>query len=282
MDLTRYLNKLDMNFPARFATAKRICAQKHLEMEYISTLSVEQWLHHPVVFRPRKDMVEAFSHVEIGLRKSEYRQPYDSILIDYPDGECSICSIVPFRGHKFLCINHSTGVPDAKGGKYTLAMMIDGEGILPDGRAAKVIEDVVESTWDLPVNDYTQRQIPMNRVAINCCLMLANEPTRRVRTERERILMRIAKGSDRKKAFDAKQKLKLHPQVIDFVNPPKVYDSYGTQTDITKRPHWRRGHWRNQACGPAWKDHRLVFIRPVLIHADAAESTTNEMLYLGR
>ncbi|SRR6266487_447058 len=33
-------------------------------------------------------------------------------------------------------------------------------------------------------------------------------------------------------------------------------------------PHWRRGHWRNQACGPARSEHRLMWIRPTLVRKD--------------
>lgn len=35
------------------------------------------------------------------------------------------------------------------------------------------------------------------------------------------------------------------------------------------RPHWRRGHWRNQAHGQGRQLRRLVWIMPMLIHADA-------------
>lgn len=36
-------------------------------------------------------------------------------------------------------------------------------------------------------------------------------------------------------------------------------------------PHWRRGHWRNQACGPGLSGHRLVWIMPTVVRRDRGE-----------
>jgi hypothetical protein len=35
----------------------------------------------------------------------------------------------------------------------------------------------------------------------------------------------------------------------------------------TVAPHWRRGHFRMQPCGPGSQQRRLIFVAPVLIHA---------------
>lgn len=35
------------------------------------------------------------------------------------------------------------------------------------------------------------------------------------------------------------------------------------------RTHWRRGHWRNQAVGSGRKDHRLIWIMPILVNKDS-------------
>ncbi|WP_415907090.1 hypothetical protein [Oleiharenicola sp. Vm1] len=37
------------------------------------------------------------------------------------------------------------------------------------------------------------------------------------------------------------------------------------------RPHWRRGHWRQQRHGPSLTQHRLLWIEPVLVNADLAQ-----------
>jgi len=35
-----------------------------------------------------------------------------------------------------------------------------------------------------------------------------------------------------------------------------------------RAPHWRRGHFREQPCGPARSSRKLIFVAPILIHAD--------------
>lgn len=33
-------------------------------------------------------------------------------------------------------------------------------------------------------------------------------------------------------------------------------------------PHWRRGHWRNQACGTGMSERRLLWIQPTIVRSD--------------
>jgi hypothetical protein len=35
-----------------------------------------------------------------------------------------------------------------------------------------------------------------------------------------------------------------------------------------RKPHWRRGHWRSQACGPKYSQRKLVFISPIFVHGE--------------
>jgi hypothetical protein len=37
----------------------------------------------------------------------------------------------------------------------------------------------------------------------------------------------------------------------------------------SKSTHWRKGHWRHQAIGIGWKDHKLTWIRPALINRES-------------
>lgn len=38
-------------------------------------------------------------------------------------------------------------------------------------------------------------------------------------------------------------------------------------SDSNRATHWRRGHWRRQACGPGMSERRMRWIRPALINA---------------
>jgi hypothetical protein len=33
-------------------------------------------------------------------------------------------------------------------------------------------------------------------------------------------------------------------------------------------PHWRRGHFRQQPCGPRNQERKLIFLHPVLVRTD--------------
>jgi hypothetical protein len=44
---------------------------------------------------------------------------------------------------------------------------------------------------------------------------------------------------------------------------PQNTDHFGVGSEI--RAHWRRGHWRNQPCGPQLSGRKLIWIMPVLV-----------------
>lgn len=44
-------------------------------------------------------------------------------------------------------------------------------------------------------------------------------------------------------------------------------------------PHWRRGHWRNQAYGSERKQHRLVWIQPTIVKGDQGPPVKGKHLY---
>ena len=46
--------------------------------------------------------------------------------------------------------------------------------------------------------------------------------------------------------------------------PPPLADDMAAQV----APHWRRGHFRLQAHGPARSERRLIFVAPILVRAD--------------
>jgi hypothetical protein len=62
------------------------------------------------------------------------------------------------------------------------------------------------------------------------------------------------------------------PSIIggDYVLP-KAPPQGGTHA--SPRMHWRRGHYRRQACGPARRDHKIIWIEPMLVAAEPGEAT---------
>jgi hypothetical protein len=62
--------------------------------------------------------------------------------------------------------------------------------------------------------------------------------------------------------------LKREPVLVEpvrriVVRPASVLvNELGPPTGAKQRPHERRGHFRMQACGPRWSQHKLVFVEP--------------------
>lgn len=57
-----------------------------------------------------------------------------------------------------------------------------------------------------------------------------------------------------------------NPNIIG--NGYQISGGHGHGTHASPRMHWRRGHFRNQACGVGRKDHRQVWLEPMLVAAN--------------
>ncbi len=53
------------------------------------------------------------------------------------------------------------------------------------------------------------------------------------------------------------------------------FDSLPTGRELPT--HWRRGHWRNQAIGQNYNDHKLIWIRPTVVRKDKGEPETGRI-----
>jgi hypothetical protein len=62
----------------------------------------------------------------------------------------------------------------------------------------------------------------------------------------------------------------LHPRWIgrDFVRAKRSASAPRGGRHASPITHWRRGHWRQQACGEGRDSRKLIWIRPVLVEAD--------------
>lgn len=80
-------------------------------------------------------------------------------------------------------------------------------------------------------------------------------------------LRRLAGLGERKRAKLAQRTASLYNGIV--VGPerlPTDADSDGTSACVA--PHWRRGHFRVQPCGLRNLERKLIFVAPMLIHAD--------------
>jgi hypothetical protein len=283
MTINEYLEKIGHANPRHMAFAIARDGSDDAVKCMASKQVAIQWEQHPIVFKLPHDWVEPLKNVELSIPPVQYHQSYPSIMIQMPDGNCTLVGVTNVGGLRLLSLCHSTGlIRDGNKVDWIGATVrLDKPGITVNGNPTNFIEDAISSSENLALAEDIQSKYYC-RIALNACLLLANYPTFRKRTDMERHLIRMRKHGTREKHIAAHKKLKLLPQVIDFVTRPRVCNSYGTTTDITKRPHWRKGHWRHQACGPVWKEHRWIFIEPVLIHGDNVEGGGPDITFRGK
>lgn len=90
---------------------------------------------------------------------------------------------------------------------------------------------------------------------------------REIGTEYSAAVKRMTALGPKKQAKAQRRLASLYDRIT--VGPASLSAAPVTQDDAAPRsPHWRRGHFRLQPCGPAWGDRKLIFVAPILIRAD--------------
>lgn len=76
----------------------------------------------------------------------------------------------------------------------------------------------------------------------------------------------------------ALQKARSELAALGYTKVHFCGDSYRKQNNNSsqiprdsKNTHWRRGHWRNQAYGSGYSEHKLIWIMPVLVRGELNE-----------
>jgi hypothetical protein len=88
-----------------------------------------------------------------------------------------------------------------------------------------------------------------------------------VHNDQDEALKRAKGLGERKRAKLLKRTASLYNAIV--VGPetlPSQAAAHGGGASVA--PHWRRGHFRMQPHGPGWQERKLIFVAPVLIHAE--------------
>jgi hypothetical protein len=90
---------------------------------------------------------------------------------------------------------------------------------------------------------------------------------REVSSEHSDALKRLAAVGPKKQAKLQRRLDSLYDRIaVGPVSAPMMPSTLGAAG--SRAPHWRRGHFRAQPCGPARSSRKLIFVAPILIHAD--------------
>jgi hypothetical protein len=167
----------------------------------------------------------------------------------------------------------------------------DYTAVLPPRPEYVSIEDALQLVWSGDSGPDMDLAMVIQRLALNFSLMMTHAGVRvrgPVRPHAFRKHQKLARGTNRRSARKAERFLSSMPFVVEFEQEVRFFEdrthavSDGTGEDSTGRlvrPHWRRGHWRNQRHGPGRSFTKLVFIRPMLVNknfmlGDASKTRT--------
>ena len=258
--------------------------EKHLEA--IERLDPSNWLNlfvkskfiadGPKVLRPTAAQCEALEHVDVNLSFDEYEQPFTVLVVEIPeDYRCHIAERFGHRCPRLVMLFHDRAtqyiVPSCESGPAEPMTMT----ILSPRTKWNSIEDALQLC---PVADGPDIRLGkvLYRIAINFGLLLTRYgtvdrgPVDPVAFEKQQESARRRKGW---KADRARRLVENTVNLIDFEQEVIFFDkpcstATATGNGASKKPHWRRGHFRRQPCGDGRTKRQLIFIRPCFVNSE--------------
>jgi hypothetical protein len=119
----------------------------------------------------------------------------------------------------------------------------------------------------------------LSKLALNVCLMATEYgvkclgPANPSHYERLKKYAKLARQRGQEEVAKAEMELRIAPvryafaqEVTLFHRETNSVESNGTG-GWTVSPHWRRGHWRSQPCGPGRQERKRIAIPSVLVNA---------------
>ena len=279
--------------PSHPVAHESLAVEDHINM----WLQMQVVLSGPKVFRPTLEHCLAMEQVAPRIAIGDYVQPYPVMVIDLPEEYrhrrvCAFGSIGGVSAHVPVCL--LIGAYGQPPWTIWLSVVLDsGRGLqhvlLP---TSQTIEDGIVSEFghdsyvpaDMPADCYGTNERAMVasllRLAVNAMLLLSDlgcehlgpsNPSHYHRLERYAQVARKRRTG----IVEADRNLRLAPQLYGFPQNIVLHAEERTSTeslagnghpDVPRRPHWRRGHWKMQACGPSRSQHKRLFIKPVLVN----------------
>lgn len=231
---------------------------------------------------------EAFENTSLTLDFQHYRQPYPTMLVGFPENYAQ-AKFVPGKGEypHVVAIHYEEQeqvlVFEAVLQNSQVACWIpcdpnvEIESSLEQFEAGKVVgSDEV----DFEAADTGAYLAAFCRVALNAMVAMTYgkdwgklTPTK-ADEQNEKKLRKKSRSKDDATARRAKLRLGTIPEVFEFSQTIKAFEverndsGVGKSHEVNrKKPHWRRGHWRNQAVGQGRSQRELRWILPILINA---------------
>lgn len=234
--------------------------------EWLMQFSLSRWLAHgPKIARPSLERCEAMAQIEVRLQMDDLAFPYPEVLVALPE------IMFPRYQHVLLSLTED---------RILVGSMIiksHADDVVSVIRQRDEPGWTIETTLDKYEEDCANEKEECHRamrVALNCCMLMTNrvppKPVLEAEYHRDRHLSK--ENSDR--GMRAKERAATAMQLVEFdhtveyVRVERKHNGAGEPTGKEKPPHWRRGHWRMQACGPKLSERKRILIPPVMVRPD--------------
>ena len=134
-----------------------------------------------------------------------------------------------------------------------MARTIPGPGM---AQTVDRLKEAVRASMDHLVKAYLYMSLPEARKVVRDERSQWNARLARLGPRKQAKLSRKAAGAS---CYD---RIEIGPEAW----PESLSHAHGEGYEVA--PHWRRGHFRHQPCGPGNRDRKLIFISPLLVRAD--------------
>ena len=228
----------------------------------------------PKILRPSHEQCEALGHVDIHVGFEEYEQPFPVFFVEIPESfrrllneqYGSPCTSAIIASHDPS--SRTLFISTAHAETFTLLSPRAGWRTIEEALRVNSVKDGP----DLRLGHH------LYRLALNFGLLLTrygaklSGPVDPGSWEKYRLAARRKKG---RKAERFQGLLDRSFQQIDFgqkvifkttMRPQSPSSANPELVGSSRRPHWRRGHFRSQRCGMGRSQRKLIFVRPTFVN----------------
>lgn len=236
-------------------------------------MALTAWLKDaPKIVRPTAEQAESLAQVAVTLELRDLSQPFPAVLVDFRVGPFVAC--LCYRYSEDILITSLTS-HDNRNDIVTLIRHAPGR---PVEEFLLKVEDGLEDT----VRDSLAAQ----RIAINLLQsMMTFGCTCAPLQPKQHAEDRVWAKEDSERGRRARVRVREALYRLDFphkvvIRRPSPRAEDASPTGRTTAPHWVRGHWKRQPCGPGGKDRKNVLIAPYLTGADEYQPTQRPTVYV--
>lgn len=266
----------------------------------------------PKIFRPTVMQLAMLEEMELNIDIDDYVQPFETVIIELPDdyvkqkeailpqaGKLHCGEMLPSSHHPVCAIVHFDKKCD-----LILTSTIFNTGLsmklsltFHEERNIEKYLNQTDTQFDdsLDVSpEETKVNNAVTRSCLNYCLLLDEIGIKNLGAKNpahyERMLRRREKCKDQKQMAELSREIKNHPFIYDLNQDIKLYrtvDSHdqlpSVSTGEKKHPHHRRGHYRQQACGPKYSLRKRIRIAPVFVNSQlfCGDLSNTKVVYHG-